>query len=66
MNIAVSLSAMEKRMIVEKNANAAIVVYFIKLLILSFFSHCKDKDVFYDHPNFSPSFCIRYSDRVGE
>ena len=42
MNMVRSLRAMEERIIVAKNAIAIIVVYFYLLVIL-FFSHCKDR-----------------------
>ena len=42
MNMVRSLSAMEERIIVAKNAIAIIVVYFLIVSILVF-SHCKDR-----------------------
>jgi len=55
MNMVRSLSAMEERIIVAKNAIAIIVVYYLIVSILVF-SHCKDGPYFRTLQVFSPLF----------
>ena len=55
MNMVRSLSAMEERIIVAKNAIAIIVVYFLIVSILVF-SHCKDRPHFRTLQVFSSLF----------